>query len=261
MKIEFFKTISASEVKTTYINLTDNQKNTYGKNFPKAGTELCIIDENGNEFSGTKHGNNQLWSNIRQWFISKNIQPNTFIKISHDQTEFKNGKPVVRIEIQNQQTIPIIQTTSILQSEEIDSEYSSTEISFEFEKQLENFLKDNLFAIEKGLKVYVDNNRNNGKQYVTDVGIIDLLCTDKNNDFVVIELKKKRTSDIVVGQVLRYMGWINENLNTDKKVRGIIITPEIDTKLDYAASMVPDIQVKYYKIKLEFVTKDEMDPK
>jgi hypothetical protein len=258
---EFYKTISASEVKTTYINLTDNQNETYGIHFPPAGTKLCILDEVGQEFNATKHGNNQLWSKIRQWFISKNIQAGTFVKISYNPTEFRNGKPVVHIEIQNQQTVPPLQSTINLESESNESEYSTAEISFEFEKQLENFLKDNLEAIERKLKVYVDEEDNYGQQYVTDVGIIDLLCTDKNGNFVVIELKKKRTSDIVVGQVLRYMGWVNQNLNSNKKVRGLIITPEIDNKLEYAASMVPDIQVKYFRVKLEFVTKDDIENK
>jgi len=254
---EFFKTISAAEVKTTYINLTDNAKQTYGKFLPAAGTELCIIDELGQEYSASKHGNNQLWSGISKWFISKNIQPGTFVKISYEPTERKNNKPVLHIEIQNQQSnIPTVTT-----SEESEDEYSTSEISFEFEKQLESFLKDNLTAIERELTIFTDTEGNLGKQYVTDVGIIDLLCLDRNKDFVVIELKKKRTSDIVVGQVLRYMGWVNENLNTGKKVRGLIITPELDEKLEYAASMVTDIQVKYYRVKLEFVTKQDLENK
>ena len=257
---EFFKTISASEIKTFYINLTDNNKETYGRYFPNAGTELCIIDEENRESNATKHGNNQLWGNIRQWFISKNVQPGAFVKISYDPVEMKNNKPVVRIEIQNQQvSLPINPLIPV--NAEIENEYSSSEISFEFEKQLENFLKDNLTAIERELVIFTDREGNLGKQYVTDVGIIDLLCTDKNNDFVVIELKKKRTSDIVVGQVLRYMGWVNQNINKDKKVRGLIITPELDDKLEYAASMVPDIQVKYYRIKLEFVAKQDIEKK
>jgi len=252
---EFFKTISASEVKTTYINLTDNNKKTYGKDFPASGTELCIIDEAGTEFSAKKHGSNQLWSNISKWFVSKNIQPGTFVKISYDATENRNGKPVIHIEIQNQvSNIPNITV-------EEENETFTSEISFEFEKQLESFLKDNLTAIERELTIYTDEDGNEGKQYVTDVGIIDLLCLDKNKDFVVIELKKKRTSDIVVGQVLRYMGWLNQNLNKEKKVRGLIITPELDDKLEYAASMVSSIQVKYYRINLEFVTKQDIEKK
>ena len=253
--VEFYKIISESEVVSLYINLTDIQRKTYGKHFPKKGTKLCIIDEAGDKYSATKHGDNQLW-NMYNWFSRKNVQPGTFVKISYDSKDFIDNKPVVYIEIQGQPT-PSCRTISS-QSDNNDSEHT---ITFEFEKQLENFLKNNLKAIEKGLKIYIDENKNHGQQYVTDAGKIDLLCTDENKDFVVIELKRVKSSDDAVGQVLRYMGWVDQNLNQnkDKKVRGLIITPEIDNKLEYAASMVPNIQVKYYRIKLEFVTKDDLE--
>ena len=257
--LEFFKTISDSEVNTKYINLTDTENKTYGNEFPVKGTRLCIIDEAGQEFSASKHGNNQLWGNLRTWFESKNIQPGTFVKINYDSAEMVNNKPVVHIEIQNQQ---IVQTpTNSPDNTEIESDYSIAEISFEFEKQLENFLKDNLFSIESDLTIFIDNEGHDGRQYPTDVGKIDLLCIDKNNDFVIIELKKKQTSDIAVGQILRYMGWVDQNLNIDKKVRGIIITPEIDERLEYASSMIPILQVKYYRVRLEFITKADLENK
>jgi hypothetical protein len=256
--IEFFRTISASEVNAKYINLTDNQKKYYGKDFPVAGTRLCIMDELGQEFSTTKHGANQLWGNIRKLFESKNIQSGTLLKITYDPAEFKNSTPIVHIEI-NQQ---IVQTPIYSHDDtENEPDYSIAEISFEFEKQLENFLIDNLFAIESNLTIFIDNEGNEGQQYPTDAGTIDLLCTDKNKDYVIIELKKRRTSDKVVGQILRYMGWVNQNINKDKKVRGIIITPELDDNLEYAASMVPNIQVKYYRIRLDFITKADLENK
>jgi hypothetical protein len=255
--IEFFKTISASEINTRYINLTDNRGNTWGRNFPENGTRLCIIDEKGQEFSTTKHGNNQLWGNLVTWFVQRNIQPETLVKIIYDPTEIRNERPVVHIEIQNPQLVNI--TPDNTDTEEIESDNSSIEISIEFEKQLENFLKDNLNSIENRLRIFKDNEGHDGQQYPTDVGRIDLLCIDENNDFVIIELKKKRTSDVAVGQILRYMGWVNQNLNKEKKVRGIIITPEIDVQLEFAASMVPNVQVKYYRIRLDFITKADLE--
>ena len=63
--------------------------------------------------------------------------------------------------------------------------------------------------------------------------------------FVVMELKKGKSSDQVIGQTLRYMGWVKENLtiNAYKEydVRGIIISKEIDKNLEYAIRMLPKI--------------------
>ena len=69
------------------------------------------------------------------------------------------------------------------------------------------------------------------------VGRTDLICRDKDNNFVVLELKAVQASDYVVGQILRYMGYIRENWANEQgvKVKGIIITPSYDEQLRLAA--------------------------
>lgn len=90
---------------------------------------------------------------------------------------------------------------------------------------------------------------NNGHYDTQEVGVMDFLCTDKDGNFVVIELKRK-ASDETLGQILRYMGWTKENLSKDKKVFGIILADSFDTKLEYAISIVRDI-ISLKKIKLD----------
>ncbi|MEI8196051.1 MAG: hypothetical protein WCI73_09095 [Phycisphaerae bacterium] len=69
------------------------------------------------------------------------------------------------------------------------------------------------------------------------VGRSDLICVDGHGDFVVIELKRGMTSDEAIGQVLRYVGWVMENLATERqKVHGWIITGDYDEQLRLAAS-------------------------
>ena len=70
-------------------------------------------------------------------------------------------------------------------------------------------------------------------------------------NYVVIELKKGKSSDVVVGQILRYMGWIKEHLceNDKQGVRGIIICRDRDERLDYALSMIKNIvEVRLYRV-------------
>ncbi len=86
------------------------------------------------------------------------------------------------------------------------------------EKFVEDLLEKNLSLLgEKNLKLLKE-----GRQYKTDVSYIDLLCKD-DKGYVVLELKKGRTEDEAVGQVLRYMGWVRDNLSPNKQVRGMII--------------------------------------
>jgi RecB family endonuclease NucS len=69
------------------------------------------------------------------------------------------------------------------------------------------------------------------------IGRTDLICLDEQDNFVVLELKAVHSSDSVVGQLLRYMGYIRENWaeKSGKKVRGIILTPSYDEQLRLAA--------------------------
>lgn len=139
-------------------------------------------------------------------------------------------------------------------AEEFDEEGENIEIppySVSLEKDLINYLARDPSQIEKGLEL-------KEKEYDTrNVGRIDLLCIDRNGDFVVIETKKGKESDKVVGQIQRYMGWITRNLaKNGESVRGIIIVNEFDEWLDYAVSVNDNIQLKYYEVK--FVVRDAL---
>jgi len=116
--------------------------------------------------------------------------------------------------------------------------------SVSLEKDLANYLANDPSLIEEGLKL-------KGKEYDTrNVGRIDILCIDRTGDFVVVETKKGKESDKVVGQIQRYMGWVKRNLSKKgENVRGIIIVNEFDEWLDYAVSVNENIRLLYYEVK------------
>lgn len=105
------------------------------------------------------------------------------------------------------------------------------------------------FVLESGLEEAVKANLKQLKLRLADVSIqqqcnlglgigrTDLICLDEQDDFVVLELKAVHSSDSVVGQILRYMGYVRENWaeKTGKKVGGIILTPSYDEQLRLAA--------------------------
>ena len=92
-------------------------------------------------------------------------------------------------------------------------------------------------------------------QYPTGSGPIDILAISKDKkEYLVIELKKGRASDSVVGQVQRYMGYIKEEfLEDDQRVRGAIIALENDLKVKRALSVTNDIHFYEYKINFDLV--------
>ena len=122
------------------------------------------------------------------------------------------------------------------------------------EKYLEEFIVLNFDTIFKdSVQIYSDSEGYSGQQYQTAIGRIDVLAVDPaTKDFIVIELKKGQASDKVVGQILRYMGWVKKNLcQANQNVKGLIISESRDEKLEYAISMTRDIAIRYYKLSFE----------
>lgn len=141
--------------------------------------------------------------------------------------------------------------------EEKDAEETEGEgLPAEVESQLEEFLINNWEKIPefRDFEILQEDGELIGQQYDTkEVGRIDLLCKNKKTgDFVVIELKKGRESDKVVGQTLRYIGWVKKNLASDgQKVFGTIITSEgdPDPRLKYSLEPIKEfVQLKFYRI-------------
>lgn len=118
---------------------------------------------------------------------------------------------------------------------------------FAFEKDLQNYLVKNLHAIEPGLRLYEEEGLT-GVEFAVGGRFIDVLAVDKEGRFVVIELKVSRGYDRVIGQLLRYMAWIDQNLEGSKPARGIIVANDISADLRLACSRIADVKLIEYQI-------------
>ena len=130
--------------------------------------------------------------------------------------------------------------------------------AFALEEHLEEFMDANWASIDFGrpLRIWTDSDGEPGRQYATDVGVIDFLCEDNAaNELVVVELKRGKSSDRVVGQILRYMGWVREQLAGDRDVSGIIITHEYDHRVRYAVAELPRVEAWTYHVSFMLDTK------
>src|SRR5258708_4611476 len=96
--------------------------------------------------------------------------------------------------------------------------------AFALEEHLEDFLVKNWAQTELGKEYDVyEEDGEKGRQYQTDTGPLDILAISKDKKrLLVVELKKGRASDAVVGQTLRYMSFVQEMLaEKDQTVHGI----------------------------------------
>jgi hypothetical protein len=137
-------------------------------------------------------------------------------------------------------------------SEEGDFEPAGVpEATFTLEYQLRDFLAANLETVkvnDKRLRLYIDPTGRDGIEFPTAVGPIDILALDQNSDFVVFELKRANSPDRAVGQLARYMGWVQQTIGRDRKVSGVIVAKTISQNLRYAASVVSSVFLFEYQV-------------
>ena len=125
---------------------------------------------------------------------------------------------------------------------------------FALEKHLEDFLVKNWKSTSLGKKydIYELDGEIVGQQFPSDTGPIDILAISKDKKILlVVELKKGRVSDSVVGQIQRYMGYVKEDLaEAHQEVKGVIIGFDDDIKIHRALSVTNNIE--FYKYKVDF---------
>ena len=129
--------------------------------------------------------------------------------------------------------------------------------AFAMEKHLEDFLVMNWSQTElgKNYNIYEEEGEKVGQQYPTDTGPMDILAIKKDkSELLIVELKKGRASDAVVGQTLRYMGYAAEELaEPNQKVRGVIIALDDDKRIRRALAASPNIEFFRYQISFKLL--------
>lgn len=130
---------------------------------------------------------------------------------------------------------------------------SGQKAQFDFETDLQRYLYENweTTQLSKEWKLLSSPSGTLGRYPANDVGEIDLLARGRTTgDWLVIELKRDQSSDVTVGQLLRYMGWVKSHLaDRDEKVHGLIICATVETPLKDAISCVPYTKVLVYERK------------
>lgn len=134
---------------------------------------------------------------------------------------------------------------------EADEEFEAVPGSSEFllERDLQRYLAENLGCLEPGLKLY-EMDGIGGLEFEAGGGRrIDILAIDRDGAFVVLELKVSKGYDRVVGQLLRYVNWIRQNLaEPGQRVRGIIVCRTMSEDLRLACSSINDVELYEYQL-------------
>ncbi len=140
--------------------------------------------------------------------------------------------------------------TSFVEKVKLEEDLES-ESEFALEGHLEEFLDTNWDQIDFGRRLSrFETEDQTGRQFPAGPWSIDFLCLDDDSDeLVVVELKRGKTSDATVGQVLRYLGWVKKNIAKEGQgVRGIIVARKVDEALNCAVSSLNNVEVLTYRV-------------
>lgn len=133
-------------------------------------------------------------------------------------------------------------------STRLTDEQNGDDSQFAYEDDLRDYLAQNLHLIESGLVLYTDEGIS-GIEFPVGGRFVDILAVDSTGGYVVIELKVSRGYDRVIGQLLRYIGWIEKHhAEPGQKVRGVIVAKEVSDDLRLACARISDIRLFEYAL-------------
>ncbi|MGI0029308.1 MAG: endonuclease NucS domain-containing protein [Nitrososphaera sp.] len=138
---------------------------------------------------------------------------------------------------------------------EVDTSTDALDTSLSLEIDLENSLAGDLSRLEPGLRIYKEQGLFGRQVDAQAAGRIDILAVDRDEQFVVIELKAGEADRQVCGQVQAYMGWVKQRF-PGRSVRGIIVANEFTDRAGLAASVVPGLSLVRYRVTFSFEAVD-----
>lgn len=125
---------------------------------------------------------------------------------------------------------------------------SPADSEFAYERDLRDYLARNLLLIEPGLRLYEEEGVT-GIEFPVGGRYIDILAVDSRGGYVVVELKVSRGYDRTLGQLLRYIGWIEvHQADVGQSVRGVIVAKDVSHDLRLACRRVAGIQLFEYAL-------------
>lgn len=193
-----------------------------------------------------EHAVTRLVAEDRSWFLASDGEfknPKSYeIKEGHQHVLEKRGN------VFNEQN-PAINPFFRGKPPESPGVEEDSPIPFGLERDLQSALRRNIEQLEPGLSI-----TDGGVERTVEAGKIDVTAEDVDGNMVIIELKTGKATLDSMGQILSYMGSI-ENPER-KRIRGILVAYDFDRRLEMAAKATPNVSLMAYAVPVQFTFQD-----
>ena len=137
------------------------------------------------------------------------------------------------------------ETRELIENSDIITPGEESIQRFSLERDMQAALRQNITSLDENLRIIDD-----GAERAVSSGLIDITYED-NSSLVVVELKAGKADSRAIGQILGYMGDLQDEEN-GKSVRGILVAHDFDQRAKSAARVVPTLTLKKYCIEFKF---------
>jgi hypothetical protein len=122
--------------------------------------------------------------------------------------------------------------------------------------ELRAILAEQPGLLEPDLSVFTGKKR--GVRFPTDVGEIDLLLIDDEQNLVVVSIPDPESPGDLVSEILQRIGWVRKHVAKEQQeVRGVVLLPPMPEDLSYAAAAVAGtVAFHTYRMSISF---DELE--
>ena len=131
-------------------------------------------------------------------------------------------------------------------NDDVYSKNEDIQQRFSLERDMQAVLRNNITSLDGTLRIIDD-----GAERSVNSGLIDITCND-GKAIVAIELKAGKADSRAIGQILGYMGDLQEE-EGEQPVRGILVAHDFDRRAKAAARVVPSLTLKRYSIEFKFM--------
>ena len=194
-----------------------------------------------------------LWLKVIEIKKIKDMDFRQFINFNTNKPMGSVGGVVALPVIPPEGLITEIESSDSINTNEEEKSINNSETgTLGIEKDIKEFIVNNLIIVEEGLVLDYTYDISNEKLLKIQNEIMHILCRDKYNNYVVIFIKEDHANLNLYSQIKCFIALFKENLSNPINVRGVIIASDFTDEIIITSKYDADLKLLKFKMKYDF---------